>query len=85
MHMESPLNPVTIDFGKAQLITDQKPLMSLTASSQESYKRCYLHIVPEIVAGSGRQSILSVFEILNFLPTATAMSLKFAKRASLDN
>jgi len=67
--------------------------MSLTASSQESYLRRYPHIALEIVAGSGRQSVLSdvfslgsiLLEILNSLPTATATSLKVAKRAILDN
>ena len=91
--MESQWNPVIIDFGKARFIKDPKPLMSLTASSQASYMRHYLHIAPEIVAGSGRQSVLSdvfslgkiVLEILNLLPTATATSLKVAERAILDN
>ena len=80
-------NPVIIDFGKPHFISDPKPQMSLTASGQESYKRHYLHIAPEIVAGSGRQSIQSdvfslgriVLSILNLLPTATAMSLRIAK------
>lgn len=91
--MESQWNPVIIDFGKARFITDPKPIMSLTASSQESYKRRYPHIAPEIVAGSGRQSVSSdvfslgkiLLEILNSLPTATATSLKISKRAILDN
>ena len=86
-------NPVIIDFVKARFITDPKPLMSLTASSQELYKRRYPHIAPEIVAGSGRQSITSdifslgkiLFAILDLLPTATAISLRVAKRAILDN
>lgn len=86
-------NPVIIDFEKARFITDPKPLMSLTASSQKSYKRRYLHNAPEIVAGSGRQSVSSdvfslgkiVLDILDLLPTATATSLKVAKRAILDN
>lgn len=86
-------NPVIIDFGKARFISDPKPRMSLTASNQESYKRRYPHIAPEIVAGSGRQSIQSdvfslgriVLSILDLLPTATAMSLRIAERAILDN
>ena len=86
-------NPVIIDFGKARFIHDLKPLMSLTASSQKSYKKRYPHIAPEIVAGSGRQSIQSdifslgriVLSILDLLPTATAMSLRIGKRANLDN
>ena len=49
-------NLVIIDFGKARFMTYPNPLMSLTASSQELYKRRYPHIAPEIVAGSGRQS-----------------------------
>ena len=84
-------NPVIIDFGKARFIHDLKPLMSLTASSHKSYKKRYPHIAPEIVAGSGRQSIhifslgRIVLSILDLLPTATAMSLRIAKRAILDN
>ena len=84
-------NPVIIDFGKVRFIHDLKPLMSLTASSQKSYKKRYLHIAPEIVAGSGRQSIhifslgRIVLSILDLLPTATSMSLRIAKRAILDN
>lgn len=70
-------NPVIIDFGKARFIADSKPLMSLTASSQKSYKRRNPHIAPEIVAGSGRQSISSdvyslgkiVLDILDLLPS----------------
>ena len=65
--------------------------MSSTASSQKSDKKRYPHIAPEIVAGSGRQSIYIfslgriVLSILYLLPTATAMSLRIAKRAILDN
>ena len=68
-----------------------EPLMSLTASSQKSYKKRYLHIAPEIVAGSGRHSIpifslgRIVLSILDLLPTATAISLRIAKLAILDN
>jgi len=83
---------VNIDVGKARFIADPKPRMSLTASSQKSYKKYYPHIAPEIVAGSGRQSIQSdifslgriVVSILDLLPTATAMSLRIAKRAILS-
>ena len=86
-------NPVIIDFGKARFISDPKPRMALTASSQTSYKKRYPHIAPEIVAGSRRQSIQSdifslgriVLSILDLLPTATAMSLRIAKRAILHN
>ena len=52
-------NLVIIAFGKARFISDLKPRMSLIASSQQSYKRRSPHIAPEIVAGSGRQSIQS--------------------------
>lgn len=70
-------NPVIIDFRKARFIADSKPLMSLTASSQKSYKRRTPHIAPEIVAGSGWQSISSdvyslgkiVLDILDSLPS----------------
>ena len=82
-----------IDFGKARFISDPKPRMSLMASSQQSFKRRYPHIAPEVVAGSGRQSVQSdvfplgrmVLSILDLLPTATAMPLRIAKRAILDN
>ena len=82
-----------IDFGKARFISDPKPRMSLTATSQKSYKKRYPHIAPEIVAGSERQCIQSdifslgriVLSILDLLPTATAVSLRIAKRAILDN
>ena len=78
-------NPVIIDFRKARFITDPKPLMSLTASSQKSYKRRYLHNAPEIVAGSGRQSVSSdvfslrkiVLDILDLLPTAKLLNEQF--------
>ena len=86
-------HPVIIDFEKACFISDLKPRMSLMASSQESYKKRYLHIAPEIVAGCGRQSIQSdvfslgriVLSILDLLQTAPAMSLRIAKQAILDN
>ena len=85
---ESQRNPVIIDFRKSRFITDPKSLISLTASTQESYKRHYLHKIEieiEIVAGSGHQSLLSVFKILCLLPMATATSLKVAKQAILGN
>lgn len=86
-------NPVIIDFGKARFISNPKALMSLSASAQEQYRRSYPHIAPEIVRGESRQSVQSdVFSIgrialaiLNLLPTATALSLKAAKQAILDN
>lgn len=75
-------NPVIIGFETARFISDPKPWMSLTASSQESYNWHYPHISLEIVAGSGQQSIQSdifslgriVLSILALLPTATAKS-----------
>ena len=80
-------------FGKARFISDPKPRVSLMASGQQSFKRRYPHIAPEIVVGSSRQSVQSdvfslgriVLSILDLLPTATAMSLRIAKRAILDN
>ncbi|XP_068726450.1 serine/threonine-protein kinase PknA-like [Montipora capricornis] len=73
-------NPVVIDFGKARFMSKPKPLMSLSASAQENYKKQYPHIATEIVNGTGRQSVASdVFSlgkialaILDLLPTATA-------------
>ena len=89
---ELQCNPVIIDFGKARFIADPKPLMCLTESSQETYRKRYPYIAPEIVTGSGRQTILSdiyslgkiALNVLDLLPTATAVSLKLAKRASLS-
>ena len=86
-------NPVIIDFGKARFISNPKARMSLSASAQEQYRQSYPHIAPEIVSGEGRQSVPSdVFSvgrialgILNLLPTATALSLKAASQAVVDN
>ena len=86
-------NPVIIDFGKARFISNPKARMSLSASAQEEYQHSYPHIAPEIVRGEGRQSVQSdVFSvgrialaILDLLPTATALSLKAAKQAIVDN
>ena len=84
-------NPVIIDFGKARFITKPKPFMS--ASAQERYKKNYPHIASEIVQGTGQQSVSSdvfalgkmALEILDLLPTATAHSLRIAKRATSDD
>ena len=86
---EQEWNPVIIDFGKACFFSDPKPVMSLPKDKQEEYRKRYPHIAPEIVNGSGRQSYASdiyslskiVLAVLNLLPTATARSLKVAKRA----
>ena len=85
-------NPVVIDFGKARLIANPKPPMSLSPSAQEEYRRSYPHIAPEIVSGKGQQSVASdvfsfrriALKILNLLPTATALSLKLAKELTSD-
>ena len=53
-------NPVIIDFGKARFISDPKPRVSLMASSQQSFKRRYPHIAPEIVAGSGHRAVRTI-------------------------
>ena len=90
-------NPVIIDFGKARFISKPKPLMSLSSSVQERYRKLYPHIATEIVQGTGQQSVASnVFSlgrlalaILDLLPTATANLLHSvtsddpAKRPSL--
>jgi len=81
-------NPVIIDFGKARRIANPKPLMDLSPSVREKYQRSCPDIVPEIVSGKGQQSVASdVFTFrqialknLNLLPTATALSLKVAKK-----
>lgn len=86
---EQEWNPVVIDFGKARFFNDPKPVMSLPKVKQEEYRKRYPHIAPEIVNGSGRQSYASdiyslskiVLAVLNLLPTATARSLRVAKRA----
>lgn len=86
-------NPVIIDFGKARRIANPKPLMDLSPSAQEEYRRSYPHIAPEIVSGKGQQSVASdvfsfgkiALKILNLLPTATALSLKVAKKLTSDD
>lgn len=83
-------NPVVIDFGKARLITNPKPVMSLSASAQERYAKLYPHIATEIVIGTGQQSVASdifslgriALAILDLLPTATAHSLRMARKAT---
>ena len=86
-------NPVIIDFGKARFISKPKQLMSLSSSAQERYRKLYPHIATEIVQGTGQQSVASdVFSlgrialaILDLLPTATAISLHSARRATSDD
>lgn len=86
-------NPVVIDFGKARFITDPKPLMTLSESSQELYKKKYPYIAVEIVCGKGRQSVASdifsvgkiALSVLDLLPTATSLSLKLARKAIRDD
>ena len=85
---EQQWNPVVIDFGKARFMSKPKPLMFLSASAQENYKKQYPHIATEIVNGTGPHSVASdVFSlgkialaILDLLPTATAYSLHKAKQ-----
>lgn len=86
-------NPVVIDFGKARFIANPKPLMRLSASAQEEYRKRYPHIAKEIVQGSDQQSVLSdiyslgkiLLDVLDLLPTATAHSLRAAKSATDDD
>ena len=88
---EQEWNPVITDFGKARFISDPKPVMSLRQVQQEEYRKQYLHIAPEIVNGSGRQSHASdiyslskiVLAILNLLPTATLKSLQGWQKCTL--
>ena len=85
-------NPM-IDFSKARFSTDPKPLMTLSESSQESYKKKYPHIAVEIVCGKGRQGVASDFfsvgktalSVLDLLPTATSLSLKVERKAIRDD
>ena len=85
-------NPVIIDFGKARMISDPKPPMSLSENKQREYRMKYPHIAPEIVRGEGAQSVLSdifslgkiALEVLDILPTATAESIKSARRACCE-
>lgn len=82
-------NPVIIDFGKACFVSQPKPVMSLHENKQEKYRKRYPHIAPEIVSGKARQSVFSdifsfgkmALAVLDLLPTATAQSIKAAKRA----
>lgn len=81
-------NPV-IDFGKARFVSQPKQVMSLHENKQEKYRKRYPHIAPEIVSGKARQSVFSnifsfwkmALAVLDLLPTATAQSIKAAKRA----
>lgn len=82
-------NRVIIDFGKARMISDPKPPMSLSKIKQREYRMKFPHIAPEIVRGEGAQSVLSdifslgkiAWDVLNILPTATATSIKLARSA----
>ena len=86
-------NPVNIDFGKARFMSKPKPVMTLSSSAQERYRKHYPHVATEIVQGTGQQSVASnVFSlgrlslaILDLLPTATAKSLHSARRAMSDD
>ena len=70
-----------------------KPLMSLSSSAQERYRKLYPHITTEIMQGTGQQSVASdifslgriALAILDLLPTATANSLHSARRATSDD
>ena len=83
---------MVIDFGKARFINNPKPVMSLSASAQEKYKKLYPHMATEIVQGTGQQSVVSdifslgkiALQILDLLPTATAHSLRIARKAISD-
>jgi len=83
------VNPVIIDFGKARFASDVKPVVAVAISKREEYQKRYPHIAPEIVCGSGRQSVKSdifsfgriALTVLDLLPTATARSIKMAKSA----
>ena len=80
------VNPVVIDFGKARCALDARPAVAVTISKRKEYQKCYLHIVPEIVCGTGMQSFKSgifsfgrtALAVLDLLPTATARSIKMA-------
>ena len=86
-------NPVIIDFGKVRLVTNPKPVMELSVSAREEYRRSYPHIAPEIVCGKRLQSVASdVFSfgkiavrISNLLPTATAVSINMAKKLTSED
>ena len=90
---EEDWNPVIIDFGKACFTKHRKAVMTLSVAKQAEYKNKYPHIAPEIVCGSGRQSILSdifslgrvIAAVLKLIPTATALSVRMAKRDLCDD
>ena len=89
---EQHWNPVVIDVGKARFISNPKPLISLSAYAQEKYRKRYPHIATEIVRGTSQQTVASdvfsvgkiALKVLDLLPTATANSLRVAKRATFD-
>lgn len=82
-------NPVIIYFGKAQMISDHKPSISLSKNKQREYQMKYPHITPEIVCSKGIRSVLKdifsyqkiALEVVDILPTATAQSIKLARSA----
>ena len=86
-------NLVVIDFGKARLITNLKPVMSLSVSAQERYTKLYPHIATEIIRGTGQQSVASdifslgriALAILHLLPTATAHSFRITRKVTSDD
>lgn len=49
---KSEWNPVIIDFGKACVACDPKPVKSLSVSRQQEYRRKYPHITSGISSGS---------------------------------
>ena len=83
------VNPVIIDFGKACFALDVKPAVAVAISKREEHQKRYPHFAPEILCGSGRQSVTSnifsfariALTVLDLLPTATARSIKMAKLA----
>ena len=45
-----------------------RPLMDLSRSAQEEYRRTYPDIIPEIVSGKGQQSVASdIFSLRNIV------------------
>lgn len=67
-----------------RFVTNPKPLMSMPSSEQEKYRHSYPHM-QQSVASDVFSLGSTAMDILNLLPTATALSLNAAKKAICDD
>ncbi|KAJ7369602.1 hypothetical protein OS493_037683 [Desmophyllum pertusum] len=85
-------NPVIIDFGKSLSIDvarEQKKRKLLSKVEQKKYHEKYPHVAPEIVDGTGHQSIASdtysFAKLVDFLCLKAGLSLSTAARVLAKN